>query len=166
MANFISPGSESVKMLSDELEKKIEEVNISMVFMRGEAARFMKMKDELELNVKELEDKKVNLNQEIPPLQDRKDSLSSDLMSLRDDIRKSTNELKEINNQIDNAKLENEEEIKKITVFREEMQRREKELKDQEAVLRVYATGLEAKEKKLDVYADRVKRLLDSVKSD
>ena len=72
------------------------------------------------------------------------------------DLRKQTSE----------AKQAREQEAQKATADKEEMIKRKSDLDGQESILKIYAKGLEEKEKKLDVYADRVKKLLDSVKNE
>lgn len=156
------PGS--VKILSEELERKIEEVNSSMIDARNKTEQFQGVKNKLEGEIKELEEVKKKLNDEIPLLQNTKESLSADLQELKDNIEAQKIEVADLRKQTSEAKSEREQEAQKAVADKEEMIKRKDDLDGQESVLKIYAKGLEEKEKKLDVYADRVKRLLSSVK--
>lgn len=163
MTNFTPTGS-SAKILSDELEKKIEEVNASMVDARNKTEQFQDIKNKLEVGIRELEETKGKLDGEISLLRSEKESLGFDLQGLKDEIEPKKVELADLRKQTGEAKVANEAEKQKLVVEKEEIAKRKSDLDGQESILRTYAKGLEEKEKKLDVYADRVKRLLDSVK--
>lgn len=161
---FKTNNTETTKMLSEELEKKIEEVNFSMVDARNKAEKFQDIKNKLEVEIKGLEEMKGKLNEEIPLLRIDKDSLNLDLDNLEADIEAKKTELADLRSQINEAKKENEAEKGLLVKEKEDLVKRKSDIEGQEAILRTVAKGLEEKEKKLDVYADRVKRLLDSVK--
>lgn len=161
---FKNNNLETTKILSEELEKKIEEVNASMVDARNKAERFQDVKNKLEVEIKGLEEAKRRLNEEIPSLQEQKMGLALNVEDLKDDIEIKKSEVADLRKQINEAKAENEAEKGLLVKEKEEIARRRSDVEGQEAVVRTVAKGLEEKEKKLDVYADRVKRLLDSVK--
>ena len=59
-----------------------------------------------------------------------------------------------------------EEEMSELrgVLEKEGLDNRKKELNSQESTIRVYAKSLEDKENKLDIYAERVKKMLSSLK--
>ena len=166
MADFISHDPNAVKMLSEELERKIEEVNSSMVDARNKAENFQGIKNKLDGEIRDLEEVKKSLQLQIPPLQSEKDSLLAELQELKDSIESQKAEVADLRKQTSEAKQAREQEAQKATADKEEMIKRKSDLDGQESILKIYAKGLEEKEKKLDVYADRVKKLLDSVKNE
>jgi len=162
--NFKAGDPGSVKILSEELERKIEEVNASMVNARNETERFQAQKNQLEEQIKNLQEKVKVLSEEVPLLQDQKSSLKSDLISLDESINERKIESSDLKKQNEEIKASNKEESDKLVLEKAAIEKRKTDLDAQEATLRVYGKGLEEKERKLDIYADRVKKLLDSVK--
>lgn len=160
-----TPGQiESTKILSEELEKKIEQVNAHMVSQRNEAEKFQLKKNELELQIKDLEQKQKTLKEEVDSLKLNKDDLASEIVLLEEDISLKKGELVELKKENESMIVKNREESGKLSVEKENLKKRAEDLAAQEATLRVYGKALEEKEKKLDVYADRVKQILNSVK--
>ena|SRR3990167_7610639 len=164
MTDFISRNPEATKILSEELEKKIEAVNASMVAARDEAERFRGVKNKLEVEIRELETTKGTLAGEVTSLENQHDSLIIEGETLTQSVDQMQAQLADVRKQLSEAKHSNEEEQGKLEAERMDVAKRKADLDGQEAVLRTYAKGLEEKEKKLDVYAERVKRLLDATR--
>ena len=160
MNNFIP----TKNILSDELEKKIEQVNAHMVEARNEAEKSQIKKNTLDGEVTVLEEKKNILNEEITKLEASKVTLTIDVVKLKEEVVEKVKEKDDLIKESRILKSENEEEKKSLDVEREELRQQKLDISGRESVLRTVSKGLEEKEKKLDIYADRVKKLLDSVK--
>lgn len=160
MNNFIP----TKNILSDELEKKIEQVNAHMVEARNEAEKSQIKKNTLDGEVTVLEEKKNILNEEITKLEASKVTLTIDVVKLKEEVVEKVKEKDDLIKESRILKSENEEEKRSLDVEREELRQQKLDISGRESVLRTVSKGLEEKEKKLDVYADRVKKLLDSVK--
>lgn len=164
MTNFLSRDPAATKILSDELEKKIDSVNKAMVDTRNETERLVGAKNSLEVEIRSLEEKKKGLGEEVKVLGEEQKLLLSALDSLEKSVKTSKESLAELTRELVDLKQANEEEKKLLLAEKEDVKKRKEDLSGQEAVLRTVAKGLEAKEKQLDVYAERVKKLLDSVR--
>lgn len=164
MTTFMARDPEATKILSEELEKKIEGVNAHMVAARNETEKFIQAKNKLEGEVKEAEAVKAELSLEIKGLISHRDDLMKEVVELDEKVKYLRNELVKTNKELEVVEVANKEGAEKLTTEREELKKKRDDLEGQESVLRTFSKGLEEKEKKLDVYADRVKRLLDSVK--
>lgn len=154
----------SVNILSEELERKIGEVNTHLVNSQNEAEKAQIKKNILDGEITKLEETKKLLNEEVPKLEASKVSLNVDIEKLKVEIVEKVFERDELIKENRRLKADNEEERKVLDVEREELKKKKSDIEGQESVLRTVSKGLEEKEKKLDVYADRVKKLLDSVK--
>lgn len=155
----------SVKILSEELERKIEEVNASMVAARNETEKFTERKSKLEVDVRDLKDTHKKLSEEVDLLRENEKSLLFGLGEVRERINQQKIELKDLEKQALDVKILHEENEKKFIAEREEIAARKADLDSQETVLRTYVKGLDEKEKKLDIYAEHIKKVLDSLKS-
>ena len=162
MFNKNDPGS--VKILSDELEKKIGEVNAHLVNSQNEAEKSQIKKNTLDGEIAKLEETKKTLNDEVPKLEASKVSLNTDIEKLKVEIVEKVLERDDLIRENRKLKTDNEEEKRILEVEREELKQKTIDIEGRESVLRTVSKGLEEKERKLDVYADRVKKLLDSVK--
>jgi phage shock protein A len=166
MTTFIARDPEATRILSEELEKKIDAVNAHLVEARNETEKFIQTKNKLEGEAKELAVVKEKLTAEVLSLGSQRDGFLSEIAELKEKVEWLKKELVNVNKQLTELEAANKEEIGKLDVEREELKKRRNDLEGQESILRTFSKGLEEKEKKLDVYADRVKRLLDSVKSE
>ena len=164
MTNFMARDPEATKILSEELEKKIEGVNASMVAARNETEKFIQTKNKLEGEAKELAVVKERLAKEVLDLGVQKDTLNTEVLELNGSINQLRAELVRVNKELVALEVANKEELGKLDTERQELKKKRDDLEGQESVLRTFSKGLEEKEKKLDVYADRVKRMLDSIK--
>ena len=154
----------ATKILSEELEKKIDEVNKHLVDTRALTEKLQEKKNQLEIDVRNLETKKGTLLGEVSELKKEVDRLTNEVSKLEDRYSNLQATKVVLEKSIDDLSKLNTEEAGKLNIEKEELKKRKVDLDAQEATLRIYGKGLEEKEKKLDIYAERVKKLLDSVK--
>ena len=158
-------GKSAPQVLSDELEKKIEEVNLSLAQAKESADKFNQIKERHEKEILTLEDKKKNLQDELVRIDALTSSAKKEKEAYQNNIQEAKNELSDLEDKVKIARDEYEAEMAKSISLVAGLEQREKEVSSKESAIRAYANGLEEKEKKLDAYAERVRRMIDSLKS-
>jgi len=164
MTIFRSTNPEASRILSEELEKKIEEVNKSMVQARDEAERFRDIKNKLDVEIRDLQTTKNNLQETIESLKVEEIDLVAKVGTMISDLNEKTLVLQDLNKQIAEAKVKNDEELHRLGQEKEVLRKRNEELDTKESAINIFARSLEDKEKKLDLYAERVKSMLGALK--
>jgi len=164
MTTFKSSNPETTRILSEELEKKIDEVNAHMVEQRSKAEEFQLKRNQLEQDVKELEEKKKELSKEVSLLEGRINSSAIEIKSLEESIVSKKSELSELRKSNDEMTALNKKESDLLAVQKETLLKKQEDLDAKESAINIYGKSLEEKEKKLDVYATRVKQMLGSLK--
>ena len=162
---FKSNDAGSMNILSEELERKIAEVNSSMVSARDQAEKYQENKNKLEVEIRDLETVHKKLSEEIIVLKETEKTVLFGLGEVRERTSQQRAELAELEKQTQEIKMANEEEAKKFAAERAELEKQKEELDSQEKVMRTFSKGLEEKEKKLDIYGEHIKKVLDSLKS-
>lgn len=164
MSGFNSP-QKTTAPAQDELDRKIGVMNNYLVEGRAELDKMAERKKSLGKEISELEIQLKDLLARATAGQIKVDALEGSKKQFGDDIVRIKNDIVLENAKLDNVKKEvasNEERVRSASA---ELDKREKDILDRESAMRVYAKSLEEKERKLDEYAEKVKRFVGQLKA-
>lgn len=149
----------------DELDNKIQSMNLYLVEGRNELEQLKKLKLNLEQEISVVSTEKDVILSKILKLKEECDNLNLTKKDIGDNIVRLKNDYVAEKNIFDAICKEREMKEDEINRTISGIEIREKDLVDKELTMRIYAKSLEEKEKKLDAYADKLKRFIDQIKS-
>lgn len=151
--------------VSDDIEKKIEEVNVYLNTARADGKKFEERKILLETEVAELEAKKDSLSRDASTLHEQLSTTKKNKELQDVDIRSGREILSTLHQNISLAKKEYDETVEKTKAIFFEIDEAKKEISTERSALRAYASALDEKERKLDAYNEKIKRMIDAMKT-
>src|SRR3990167_6355476 len=143
MSEFNTTNPNTIKVLPDELEKKIEAVNQSLSGARDAAERFEALKVEKEKEVSNLEKFISDQQKELATLSDRKDTLTISFVDFQTKVLSGKKELETVNQEVKLAKEELDKINTQVEIEKEAYNKRKEELEGRERSLRIYEKSLE-----------------------
>lgn len=163
MTNFM--GQRGPLTVSDDVEKKIEEVNKYLVTAREEADKAAQYRTKLQSQIDELEATKSKLVEDIFSLETKAATVKENKEANEAEIRQARVTLDEIKLNIGSVKKEHDDTVESTRAILADIEKQLTEIASERSALRAYASALDEKERKLDTYNEKIKRTIDSLKT-
>ena len=164
MSEFNKITTEPAKVLPDELEKKIELVNKSLSDARANTERLEGVRSQKEKDVAALEAKLADLGEKESQFKERSNSLTAQSINLENQVLGKKKELAEVTEALRLAKASLEELNAQIDLAKQGLEKQREEVAGRERSAKIFEQSLIERERKLDAYTEKVRRMIDAMK--